>query len=51
MNYMTPNITNFHHVSKGGRMKDQIAISSITQHELVISEITPCEGSSYFTLP
>lgn len=26
-------------------------ISLITQHQLVISEITPCEGSSYFILP
>ena len=25
-------------------------IHSILQHQIVISEITPCEGSSYFTL-
>ena len=26
-------------------------INSIIQHQLVISKITPCEGSSYFPLP
>ena len=26
-------------------------INSIIQHQLVISEITPCEESSYFPLP
>ena len=50
MNYLIFNITNFHHKLKGDEGSSW-TINLIIQHQLVISEITPCEGSSYFPLP
>ena len=52
MNYLISNITNFRQKLRLGRMKNQVGLlNSILQHQLVVSQIDPCEASSYFSLP